>query len=264
MQIKHFFKKAALYPLAIAIMVWEDAFYKPVNALGQYLGRHPSLKAVQVKISNMPPWAALAIFVVPVVTLFPFKMAGLWLLGQGHPILGGAIFASAKIVGAALFTRIFTLTEKSIRQISIVNTSLDFFFDKKDKLVNYWKASRAYANIHELKIQVKEKYKEIKESLGFTSQKNDAEPKPAQDFLNEEKLEIKSFFSSASIYSAKPSHLGKQNKAINESSFTDSSLEMKPDSTSPDLALVEKIELTNHLAKDGVSVIAQNKKNTKP
>lgn len=216
MNIKHFLKKAAFYPLAISIMVWEEAFYKPVNALGQYLGRHPSLRAIQVKISNVPPFAALAIFIVPVVTLFPFKMAGLWLLSQGHPILGGAIFASAKVVGAALFTRIFTLTENSIRKIGLINTSLDYFFDKKNKLINYWKASPVYAHIHEFKNQIKEKYKSIKMAFGFKAK--EVGTSDSNLFLNEEKEEIKNLFLSKSNFNtnSKTSNV----EAIQEESLT--------------------------------------------
>ena len=66
--------------------------------------------------------------------LFPFKLAGLYLIGHGHPALGLAVFVLAKALGAAALARVWTLTEKSLRQIGWLSRSVDWIVAKKDAL----------------------------------------------------------------------------------------------------------------------------------
>lgn len=43
-------------------------------------------------------------------------------------------FGLAKVVGGAISVHMFNLTEPAIRKIKVVNNSLDWFFDKKNKI----------------------------------------------------------------------------------------------------------------------------------
>jgi hypothetical protein len=65
-------------------------------------------------IVMMPPWAALALFVPPLLVLEPLKIAALWLFAQGHLAAGIAVFAFAKIVGLGLIAWLFGLTRDKL------------------------------------------------------------------------------------------------------------------------------------------------------
>src|SRR5438309_1932244 len=60
------------------------------HRLGRMVGRIadlcglPALKArLAPRLERLPPVAALAVFLVPVVLVLPLKLAGLWLLSRG-------------------------------------------------------------------------------------------------------------------------------------------------------------------------------------
>ena len=188
-------KKTFIYPLAIGILGWQELFYKPINHLGTYLARHPNLAKIQKSISQLPPAAALATLVIPAVILFPLKMLALAFLAQGHALMGGAVFLGAKVVGAALFTRLFTLTEPQIRKFPLLNTALNQFFDKKDKMVTYWKSSVVYGHLHQFKLNVRSALKRVKQSLFGQSKEGSDLTQSTQnvEFLAAEKKEIKDF-----------------------------------------------------------------------
>ena len=61
-------------------------------------------------------WAAFA-FLLPSSILVPAKLIGLHAMSQGHWIFGSLIFAVAKIMGMALFSRIFNLTRPALLKI---------------------------------------------------------------------------------------------------------------------------------------------------
>ncbi|MFY8040141.1 MAG: hypothetical protein ACOVN4_10820 [Bosea sp. (in: a-proteobacteria)] len=65
-------------------------------------------------IAAMPPWAALALFVPPLLVLEPLKIAALWLFAQGRIIAGIAVFAVAKVVGLGLLAWLFDLTRDKL------------------------------------------------------------------------------------------------------------------------------------------------------
>src|SRR5262245_4108488 len=50
-------------------------------------------------IATVPPPAALAVFIVPGVLLFPLKLLTLWLFTQKQLLLGALCFTFAKLVG---------------------------------------------------------------------------------------------------------------------------------------------------------------------
>ncbi len=65
-------------------------------------------------IERLPPWAALALFVPPLLILEPLKIAALWLLTGGHIIAGVAVFVAAKVVGVGLIAWLFDLTRDKL------------------------------------------------------------------------------------------------------------------------------------------------------
>lgn len=68
-------------------------------------------------ISRLPPYATLLVFAVPGLLLFPFKLAGLWLVSRGHILLGGLVFLLAKTVGLAVTAFLFETCRPKLMQL---------------------------------------------------------------------------------------------------------------------------------------------------
>jgi hypothetical protein len=66
----------------------------------------------------LPPAATLIVFVVPVVLLFPFKIAGLWLLAHKHWFAAGLVLTLAKLVGTAFAAFVFELTRPKLQRMA--------------------------------------------------------------------------------------------------------------------------------------------------
>lgn len=64
-------------------------------------------QALQKMIDTMPATFALALFIIPVIVILPFKIAGLALIAGGRVLLGGCVFLMAKTVGLGVTAFIF-------------------------------------------------------------------------------------------------------------------------------------------------------------
>lgn len=101
---------------AFLLWFWEW-LWDPLQALMARLGRLPVLRRIEAQAARAPPYAALALFVLPGISLLPFKLAGLYFIAHGKPLLGLATFLTAKLVGTALVARLFTLTKPQLLHI---------------------------------------------------------------------------------------------------------------------------------------------------
>lgn len=151
--------KPFIFPLAVGIVAWEELFYKPIKYVSNFLERNKVIHKVSDKIRNSNPYVALGILACCGLPLVPFKMAGLYLVGHGYTLLGIGTFGLAKVVGGAISVQIFNLTEPAIRKIKFVNTTLDWTFDKKNKIKKVVTESPHYIamqnNVREVKANIK-------------------------------------------------------------------------------------------------------------
>ena len=113
-------KRALTTPfiLLAAFLLWFwEWLWDPLQALMARLGRLPVLRRAEALAAGAPPSVALTLFVLPGISLLPFKLAGLYFMAHGKPLLGVATFMAAKVVGTALVARLFTLTKPQLLQI---------------------------------------------------------------------------------------------------------------------------------------------------
>src|SRR4051812_11212783 len=62
-----------------------------------------NLKAATARaIGRLPPYATLALFLIPLAIIEPLKIASLWLIANHHWFLGAMGFVAAKFVGFGL------------------------------------------------------------------------------------------------------------------------------------------------------------------
>ncbi len=106
-----------LNALALVVILVEDFLWDPLQRGTARLAAFLRLQRLEARIAQLPPYPALGLFVLPTATLFPMKLAALYLTGQGWPITGMSLLVGAKLIGTALVARLFTLCKQRLLSI---------------------------------------------------------------------------------------------------------------------------------------------------
>lgn len=106
--------RALFYVVAGLVLLVEEFAWEPLHALAKWIGRLPLLRQLETKIAGLPPTGALFCFLAPSVILVPFKILALAAFARGMYGVGLAVAISAKVVGTALVSRIFTLCKPTL------------------------------------------------------------------------------------------------------------------------------------------------------
>jgi hypothetical protein len=108
---------APLLWLAATLFLIEEAIWDWSAAFMARLGAVRAIHAIELRLAALPPRWALPAFLLPSSILVPAKLIGLHAIAHGHWLFGSTIFILAKIVGMALFSRIFNLTRPALMQL---------------------------------------------------------------------------------------------------------------------------------------------------
>jgi len=107
--------------LAIIFLI-EAWLWRHLEPIVEWIVARIPLRALKVRlaawIQTMPPPAALLVFVVPGVLLFPLKLLTLWLLAHKQLLLGGLVFTFAKLVGLGVTAFVFEATRPKLLQMA--------------------------------------------------------------------------------------------------------------------------------------------------
>ena len=106
-----------LVPVAVLLMLFEEYLWRGLKALMARLGRLPAVALVEARIQALPPRWAAAVFLIPGIVLFPFKLAALWAMANGHLLWGLLVLIAAKLVATALFARLYTLCQPALMTV---------------------------------------------------------------------------------------------------------------------------------------------------
>jgi hypothetical protein len=111
--LKRFLLRLAAWPLALLIL-FEEWGWTPLQRVLGRLMKALGLESLERWIRTLPPYSALAMFLVPSLLLVPVKILALWAISQGSVMLGTLVIVVAKIVGTAIVARLFTLTRDAL------------------------------------------------------------------------------------------------------------------------------------------------------
>ena len=106
--------------VAALVLLFEEWFWERSTAVAARLGRLPLLSDIESWIRRRERWTALALFVAPVVVIYPFKALALYAMGRGYLTAGVTAFIMAKLLATAVFARLYQLTERAIIQFGWV------------------------------------------------------------------------------------------------------------------------------------------------
>ena len=142
------------WPLAL-IILFEEWGWVPLARALAWLGRLPVLAWIERRVRALPPYAALALFAVPTLTLLPVKLLALWLIGMGRTGLGLLVIVLAKIVGTAVVARLFILTQPALMQLAWFARWYARWTAWKTELLAQVHASRVWRGAHALNLVVR-------------------------------------------------------------------------------------------------------------
>ena len=100
--------------LAATIMFFEEWLWDHLTAFMARVARTAVFRWLEAKLAKLPPYAAMAVFLIPGVLLLPVKIAALWMMARGHAGGGLLIIIVAKVVGTAIVARIFAVCRPAL------------------------------------------------------------------------------------------------------------------------------------------------------
>ncbi|MEO7496617.1 MAG: hypothetical protein ABIT83_12945 [Massilia sp.] len=135
---------APLVYLAAVLLLLEDWFWDLGAKLVNLIASWPPLRVLETRIKALKPYPALCAFVLPGLLLFPVKVLAVLAIASGHPISGVTVIVAAKIGGAALVARLYTLTKPALLSLAWFARWHDAFMRIKDRWIGRLKATDAY------------------------------------------------------------------------------------------------------------------------
>ena len=144
--------------LLALLILFEEWGWEPLQRLLARLGQLPLLRQIEAAITRLPPRAALAVFVLPTLLLLPVKLLALWLISQGHRLLGVAVIVLAKLVGTAVVARLFTLTRPALMQMPWFAHWYGRWTAWKDRVLAQVRASWAWRTARAIKRLVRQRW----------------------------------------------------------------------------------------------------------
>ncbi len=131
-------------PFFALLLLFEEWGWEPLAALLHRLARLPLWAWCELKISQLSPWQALPVLLVPAVALFPIKLLALFFISHGQITVGFMVLIAAKLLGTALVARLFQLTLPALMQFAWFALWYPRWKAWKDRLIGYIRASAVW------------------------------------------------------------------------------------------------------------------------
>lgn len=119
--IRRLLKKILLPPmiiLAAMIMFFEEWLWDHLVTFMAWIARARIFRWLEARLKKLPPYGAMAVFLLPGALLLPVKIAALYLITHGHAGTGLIIIVGAKLLGTALVARMFTICRPTLLSVS--------------------------------------------------------------------------------------------------------------------------------------------------
>lgn len=152
-------------PVLALVLIFEEWGWEPLQRVMARLARWPLWGRMEAQIRSLPPYAALMVFVVPTLLLFPVKLLALYWIGKGHALLGLGAVLVAKMLGTAAVARLFALTRPALMRLTWFAALYGRWKSWKDPLIARVKATPAWRAIHALMRKLRASLRNLRNSL---------------------------------------------------------------------------------------------------
>lgn len=157
----------ALFGWLLALLIlFEEWGWEPLQRALAWVGRLPGLRWIEARVQALPPYGALAIFLLPTLLLIPVKLLALWLLGQGKVLAGTLVILAAKLAGTAVVARLFSLTKATLMQLAWFARIYTRWTAWKDALLAQVRASWPWRFSRAMKHRLRQRWQRLRARLG--------------------------------------------------------------------------------------------------
>lgn len=154
-----------LTPLIALLLVFEEWGWEPLARWMDRLAHLPVWSHLERLIRRLPPYAALLVFFVPMLTLLPLKLLAFYWISKGHALLGLLVVLAAKVVGTAVVARLFHLTQPALMQLPWFSRLYRRWKEWKDELIAQVRSSRPWRIARATSRTVRQVSRKMLESL---------------------------------------------------------------------------------------------------
>lgn len=126
------------------IILIEEAFWSVFEALSGFFARFRLVRRLEDFVAARHPATCLALFLIPVLLMLPFKFIGVWLIAHGHTLEGLFMFVSAKATGTFLAARLFAISKSKLMSIAWFAYCFEKFSAWKEGVKTYIHGTAAY------------------------------------------------------------------------------------------------------------------------
>ncbi|BDT66746.1 hypothetical protein os1_09100 [Comamonadaceae bacterium OS-1] len=142
------FLKALFHTTLALLLIFGEWGWEPLARAMDRLARLPVWSQLEALIRRLPPYAALLVLCVPMLTLLPVKLLAVYWMARGHTVLGLLVVLAAKVVGTALAARLFQLTQPALMQLAWFRRWYPRWLVWKDGVIAQVKNARAWRMAH--------------------------------------------------------------------------------------------------------------------
>lgn len=141
---------APLLYLVALLLLFEDWCWDVGGRMAAAIGAWPPLRGLEARVRALPPYVALAFFVLPGLLLFPVKILALLAIAYGHALSGILVLVAAKIGSAAIVARMYVLTLPQLLSLNWFARLHAWFMGLKERCIAYLRSSGTWRRARRL------------------------------------------------------------------------------------------------------------------
>lgn len=147
--------------LLFAVIIVEEAFWSVFETVSGFFERYKLIRKLEDFVAARSPATCVALFLIPIMLMLPFKFVGLWLIARGHTLDGLFVFVMAKVTGTFLAARLLAITKSKLMTIGWFAYCFEKFISWKDSVKNYIHATATYQSYRKFRDTLDVKVAEI-------------------------------------------------------------------------------------------------------
>lgn len=147
--------------LMFVVILIEEAFWSVFEAVSGFFARFGLIHKLENFVAARSATTCLALFLIPVLLMLPFKFVGLWLIAHGHALDGLFVFIMAKVTGTFIAARLLAITKTKLMTIRWFAYCFNKFTAWKDGVKNYIHATASYQSYRRFRGALDAKMAEI-------------------------------------------------------------------------------------------------------
>lgn len=109
--------KPVLFVVAAIYIAVDELFSLATQPIASWLARQDIARRLRLWVTSLPPYLALALFIVPLIVLEPVKPVAAYLAASGHFAGGAVLFVGGELLKLVLVERLFLLNKRKLLSI---------------------------------------------------------------------------------------------------------------------------------------------------